>query len=657
MVSPGRHLIYSRAKQKSSNVLMRQIFFRLALFLLVPGFCFAQSVSNDEWRSYGRDAGGVRYSPLEQINRQNVARLKRAWTFHTGEVSPDMRNTDKHQIPAFESTPIEVDGVLYFSTPGTRVIAVEAETGNKLWEYDMQDGKATGRKFLQHRGVAYWEGRSSDGRGTDKRILFGTFDGRLIGLDARTGKLCPDFGIGGVINLREGMADRWPNGDYSVTSPPAIYKDLVIIGAQLQEYPPHGPSGAVRAFDVRTGKLVWKFDTIPGPGQPGHETWEDDSWKDRSGTNVWSIMSVDAERGMVFLPIGSPTYDFYGGDRKGQNLFGNSLVALNAGTGKLIWYFQMVHHDLWDYDLPAQPSLVTVRRGGQEIPAVAQVTKMGFVYLLDRLTGKPLFPVEERPVPASLIPGESTSPTQPFPLKPPPLVRISLTPEDLTRVTPESRKLCTEEFGPILPGRIFTPEGPELTLIVPGTLGGATWSGTSFDPSTAYLFVNANEVPAVGAMKPQPAGSPVPFRRSTKSGEYARFWDGSRYPCVQPPWGTLSAVDLNTGEIAWKVALGEFDELTAKGIPQTGTPNLGGSIATASGLVFIAGSNDSRFRAFDARTGKVLWEARLEASGHATPMTFLSRRSGRQYVVIAAGGGGYFSRTVSDTLAAYALPD
>ena len=657
MVSPGRHLIYSRAKQKSSNVLMRQIFFRLALFLLVPGFCFAQSVSNDEWRSYGRDAGGVRYSPLEQINRQNVARLKRAWTFHTGEVSPDMRNTDNHQIPAFESTPIEVDGVLYFSTPGTRVIAVEAETGNKLWEYDMQDGKATGRKFLQHRGVAYWEARSRDGRGTDKRILFGTFDGRLIGLDARTGKLCPDFGIGGVIHLREGMADRWPNEDYSVTSPPAIYKDLVIIGAQLQEYPPHGPSGAVRAFDVRTGKLVWKFDTIPGPGQPGHETWEDDSWKDRSGTNVWSIMSVDAERGMVFLPIGSPTYDFYGGDRKGQNLFGNSLVALNAGTGKLIWYFQMVHHDLWDYDLPAQPSLVTVRRGGQEIPVVAQVTKMGFVYLLDRLTGKPLFPVEERPVPASLIPGESTSPTQPFPVKPPPLVRISLTPEDLTRVTPESRKLCTEEFGPILPGRIFTPEGPELTLIVPGTLGGATWSGTSFDPSTAYLFVNANEVPAVGAMKPQPAGSPVPFRRTTQSGEYARFWDGSRYPCVQPPWGTLSAVDLNTGEIAWKVALGEFDELTAKGIPQTGTPNLGGSIATASGLVFIAGSNDSRFRAFDARTGKVLWEARLEASGHATPMTFLSRKNGKQYVVIAAGGGGYFSRTVSDTLAAYALPD
>jgi len=636
---------------------MRQIFFRLALFLLVPGFCVGQSVSNDEWRSYGHDAGGVRYSPLDQINRQNVAKLKRAWTIHTGEVTPDMRNTDNHQIPAFEATPIEVDGVLYFSTPGTRVIAVEAETGNKLWEYDMQDGKATSRKFLQHRGVAYWEGQSSDGRGTDKRILFGTFDGRLIGLDARTGKLCPDFGIGGVIHLREGMADRWPNRDYSVTSPPAIYKDLVIIGAQLQEYPPHGPSGAVRAFDVRTGKLVWKFDTIPGPGQPGHETWEDDSWKDRSGTNVWSIMSVDAERSMVFLPIGSPTYDFYGGDRKGRNLFGNSLVALNAGTGKLIWYFQMVHHDLWDYDLPAQPSLVTVRRGGQEIPAVAQVTKMGFVYLLDRLTGKPLFPVEERPVPASLIPGESTSPTQPFPLKPPPLVRISLTPEDLTRVTPESRKLCTEEFGPILPGRIFTPEGPELTVIVPGTLGGATWSGTSFDPSTAYLFVNANEVPAVGAMKPQPAGSPVPFRRTTRSGEYARFWDGSRYPCVQPPWGTLSAVDLNTGEIAWKVALGEFDELTAKGIPQTGTPNLGGSIATASGLVFIAGSNDSRFRAFDARTGRVLWETRLEASGHATPMTFRSRKSGRQYVVIAAGGGGYFSRTVSDTLAAYALPD
>ncbi len=622
-----------------------------------------------EWRNHGHDPGGTRYSQLNQVNRTNVARLKRAWTYHTGEIStriPKVQEessgtfvTQINAVPAFETTPIMVGGTLFFTTPGQRVIALDADTGEKIWEFDSQSGKGADRELVQHRGVAYWENATHGGcgeEGEDKRILFG-FGDRLYAVDARTGKLCSEFGKGGIVDLRPGVADRYPKAPYDVTSPPAIFKDLVITGAGLQEYPSKGASGAVRAWDVRTGKLVWKFDTVPGPGQTGHETWEGDSWEDRSGTNVWAPMSVDLDRGMVFLPIGSPSYDFYGADRKGQGLFGNSLVALDAATGKLIWQYQMVHHDLWDYDLPAQPNLITVRRDGREVPAVAQVTKMGFIFVLDRLTGKPLFPVEERPVPASSVPGEAAWPTQPFPLKPAPLSRISLTPDDLTTVTPESHKYCAEEFGSVLPARVFTPEGLNPGLLVPGNLGGATWAGASFDPTANTLFVNANEIPSVGAMKLQPEGAPERYRRTSKRGEYARFWDDHLYPCVQPPWGTLNAVDLNTGDTAWRVPLGVVDELMAKGIPQTGALSLGGSIVTAGGLVFIAGTNDSRFRAFDSRTGKVLWETRLEAGGHATPMTYLGPRTGKQFVVIAAGGGGRFSSKVSDVLAAYALPD
>ena len=606
-------------------------------------------VSAQEWRSYGGDAGGTRFSALQQINRANVGRLKRAWTYHMGETDRGGHEKDGHHVAPFESTPLVVDGVLYFSTPSNRVIALDAENGKEIWQFDPQAGQAGQRRFFQHRGVAYWQSKNAD----DRRILFGTFDGRLIALAAKTGKPCRDFGKDGTVDLRAGVADAFPGAEYSVTSPPAIYQDLVITGAAVPEYPSMGPGGGVRAFDVRSGKLLWTFHTIPQPGEAGHETWQEDGWQNRTGANVWSIMSVDKERGLIFLPVGSASYDFYGADRKGMDLFANSLVALEAATGKLRWYFQMVHHDIWDYDLPAQPVLITVRRNGREIPAVAQVTKMGFVFILDRLTGEPLFPVEEHRVPESNVPGEAAWPTQPFPLKPPPLVRQTFREADISEVTEKSHQYCADLSHSLKTRGLYTPYSLEPTLVMPGTLGGGNWSGGSFDQASGYLFVNTNELGAVGAMLPQADDTPEKYRRGSKDGEYARFWDQNQWPCQKPPWGTLNAVDVNKGEIGWKVPLGSMSELKQ----ETGTPNLGGSMVTAGGLVFIGATMDSRFRAFDAKTGEQLWATELEASAHATPITYLGKNSGKQFVVIAAGGGGYFKGKVSDTLAAFALPD
>jgi membrane-bound PQQ-dependent dehydrogenase (glucose/quinate/shikimate family) len=640
-----------------NHVAARAAVLCLLVSLLTPAPCPAQAPAA-EWRFYGGDQAGTRYSPLRQIDRGNVARLQRAWVYHTGELDLGLR-TSSFQA-SFSTTPLVVGGVMYLTTPSSRVIALDAETGRELWKFDPQEGRRV-RGFNSHRGVAYWEGRSPDGRSKERRILFGTVDGRLIALDAATGKTFPDFGSGGAVDLRAGMnAPDWddPTWGARVTSPPVVYKDLVIIGWGLPESPAKGPSGDVRAYDVRTGALAWTFHTVPRPGEKGHETWEGDSWKERSGANVWSMMSVDEERGLVFLPVGSPTYDFYGGDRRGANLFGNSLVALDAATGRLVWYFQAVHHDLWDYDLPAQPVLFTWRGRERAVPAVAVITKMGFVFVLDRRTGKPLFPVEERSVPQSNVPGEATWPTQPFPVRPPALARQSMTRAEVSRVTPESERYCTELFDRLTNKGMYTPAGLEPTLMFPGFHGGGNWSGGSFDPSTGLLYVNMNEDGAVGAMTPQPRGTPAPYTRQGRFEEYAWFRDREGRPCQRPPWGTLSAVDLNRGEVVWKVPLGIVEELEARGVHDTGTQNLGGSIVTAGGLVFIAATTDRLFRAFDAKTGKELWQAKLEAGGHATPMTYLGR-GGRQYVVVAAGGGGFLralSPVLSDALVAYALP-
>jgi quinate dehydrogenase (quinone) len=597
-----------------------------------------------EWPSHGHDPGGQRFSPLAQITRDNVARLERAWTYHTGEIDPTVaigRNGF-----AFQCTPLVVDGVLYLITPSYRVVALDAETGRERWRFDPRLALEPGGDYPRSRGVAYWEGDAPRGRAR-QRILFGTGDGRLIALDARTGRPCPDFGRSGEVDLKAGLTDRWPDALYMVTAPPAVYGNLAMVGARIGEWPGQGVSGDVRAFDVRTGALAWRFHTVPRPGEFGNDTWEGESWKDRSGVNAWATISVDKERGLAFLPLGAPAHDFYGGDRKGENLFANSVVAVEAATGRRVWHYQTIHHDLWDRDIPAQPVLLTVRRAGRRVPAVAVMNKAGSIFILDRATGRPLLPVEERPVPPSRVPGEQAWPTQPVPLLPPPLVRHAITRDELTEVTPESRRFCTELFDTLHNAGPWEPFGVEPTLRFPGLLGGATWSGGSFDPRSGLLYVNLNELGAVGWVAP-PGAPRAPWPR--------RFWDHREWPCQKPPWGTLNAIDAGSGEVRWRVPLGFVEELAARGIDDTGAPSLGGSIVTAGGLVFIGGSNDRRFRAFDAATGKLLWTAALEGSGHATPITYRGRRSGRQFVVIAAGGGGYLSRHSADALVAFALP-
>jgi quinoprotein glucose dehydrogenase len=591
-----------------------------------------------DWPVYGRDSGGMRFSPLDQINADNVSRLRRAWTYHTGE-----------RGRAFEVTPIMVDNVLYLTTHNQRVVALDAETGAQIWSFDP---KSNGR---ESRGVSYWPGDST----TPPRIFAGTGDGRLIAVDARTGIPARSFGDNGVVDLWTGVADNFPRAVYGISSPPAIYRDVVIVGPTTQEGPSLGPSGDPRGYDARTGKLRWRFHTAPRTGEPGGETWGPDGWHDRSGPSQWGPATVDTERGMVFLPIGNPADSFYGADRKGTNLYANSVIALDALTGKLRWHYQVVHHDIFDYDLSAPPALVEAKRGGTTIPAVAQITKMGLLFVLDRATGQPVFGVEERPVPKSTVPGEESWPTQPFPLKPPPLARMRITQDDITTRTPEAHKFCSEWFSRLQHEGPYTPFRLSPTLIVPGTMGGGNWGGVSFDPKLGYIFVNTSSLGGTGQMARAAPGAPMPYRNE---GGYTRFLDQDQYPCQQPPWGELTAVNASTGDIAWRVTLGSYDELEEQGFKNSGASNMGGSIATAGGLVFIAATTDSKFRAFDSRTGKELWMTRLDATGDAVPMTYQGR-NGKQYVDIAAGGTNRFRMIANtadqraDTVIAFSLPD
>ncbi|MCW5982195.1 MAG: pyrroloquinoline quinone-dependent dehydrogenase [Bryobacteraceae bacterium] len=615
---------------------------RLLGFLVLAAACPAQ-----EWPYYGGDAGGMKYSPLKQIDRSNVKRLQVAWTYHTGDLSDGSKWPVRS---AFEATPLVVDGVMYLTTAFNRLVALDPETGKELWSFDPKLDRERYYNLFAHRGPAYWT------NGRERRLYFGTLDGRLFAIDAGSGAPVKGFGNGGWIDLRAGVADKFPRSGYGMTSPPAIYKDVVICGAMAADGEPRGPSGDVRAFDLHTGKEVWRFHAVPREGEFGNETWEKDSWSDRGGANMWSIPSVDAERGIAYLPLTSPATDFYGGDRKGKNLFGDALVAVDAATGRRLWHFQTVHHNIWDYDLPAQPALVTVVRDGKQVPAVAQITKMGFTFLFHRVTGKPLFEIEERRVPASEVPGEQAWPTQPFPVKPPPYARQGMTREELTDVTPESRAFCEKLIEDAVLGSLYTPIGLKPTVLFPGTNGGANWGGGSFDPETHTLYVNSMDIGMILQMVERPEGSLIPYRQRGMRTPNSRFWDPNMYPCQKPPWGHLTAIDINRGEFRWRVTLGVVDALAAKGVPQTGAANLGGSIVTAGGLVFIGATNDCRFRAFDKETGEELWVTRLPASAHATPMTFLGRKTKKQFVVIAAGGGNKYNHVFSDALVAFALP-
>ena len=590
-----------------------------------------------EWRDYGGDPGAGRYSPLRQINRSNVRRLRVAWVHRTGDAA-------ERPVTTIECTPIVADGVLFLTTAQLQVRALDAATGKLLWSFDPSAGQR--RRPGVNRGVTFWQ---DPDRPSDRRI-FAPIRDQLFCLNAATGKPVPGFANEGVLDLKKDFDPDRPDLPMKLTSPAVVYKDLVITGGGGGDgIDPQAP-GHIRAFDARTGKRRWIFYTIPKPGEFGHDTWGGDSWKRAGGTNNWGGLSLDLRRGWVFVSTGSPSFDYYGGDRKGANLFGNCVLALDALTGKRLWHYQLVHHDVWDYDLPAQPALITVRRNGRSVDAVAQVTKMGLVFLFERYTGKPLFPIEERPVLRSDVPGEELWPTQPFPLKPPPLNRHAFTEGDITNLTPEAHAAVKEVWARYRAGAIYTPPSTQGTIVHPGFRGGVLWGGCSFDPELNRLFVNSDE--NTNRITLAEAGPDKPYRYDLP--ERIRLYDPEGYPAIKPPWGYLTAIDLDKGDFAWRVVTGEFPELKARGIPKTGTPSNGGSIATAGGLVFFAGTFDAKLRAFDSRTGEVLWEYQLDAAGYATPCTY--EAGGKQYVVIAAGGGKGFTKP-GDQFVAFALPD
>jgi len=633
-----------------------------------------------EWPSYANDPGGMRYSPLDEINRDNVSQLKVAWIYHTGDVSNGEHGGSKS---GFENTPIVVDGTMYISTPFCRVVALDPETGAEKWSYDPRvDTHTIYSEGLINRGVSSWlDPDRKPGEPCHRRIFIGTIDARLIALDAANGKLCTDFGADGQVDLKQGVGEtldnyggKTPVRIYEETSPPAIIDDLVIVGSGIGDNARVDmPSGVVRAFDARTGTVRWSWNPIPDdPAEPAYKTWSHEIPK-TGAANTWAPISVDPARELVFLPVSSASPDYYGGKRLGSDLYSDAVVALHAKDGKLAWYFQTTHHDLWDYDNPAMPLLCALRRDGAEVPAVVQGTKRGSLFVLNRESGEPIFGVDERAVPQTDVAGEQTSPTQPFPVLPPPLIPQSLGADEAWGITFWDRGRCRKRMAGLRNEGIYTPPSIGGSLVIPGNTGGMNWSGAAFDPVRQLLVTNVNNLPAEVHLIPRAElQAQIETARSRGLDLEIAPQTGTPYamsrvfirsplglPCNPPPWGSLVAVDLATGQIRWSVPLGDLSEALPIPLPRTGWgfPSLGGATVTAGGLVFIAGALlDPHLRAFDLESGKTLWSARLPAPGNATPMTYRVRPNGKQYVVIAAGGHAKAGDKRADSLVAFALP-
>jgi quinoprotein glucose dehydrogenase len=678
-----------------------------------------------DWKAYGGTPDSLHYSALNQINRDNIQKLAEVWRYDAGDASPGSE---------MECNPIVIDGVLYATTPTLRVIALNAATGKLLWSFDPNIESARGRRLkADSRGVTHWAS------GADQRI-FTVFGHDLWALNAKTGQVIRSFGDNGRTDLRQGLGRDPESVSITSTSPGRVYRDLFILGSTVPEDLPSAP-GDIRAFDVRTGKVRWTFHTIPHPGEFGYETWPEDAWKHSGGANAWGGLTLDEQRGLVFVPTGSAAADPYGADRHGDDVFADCLIALHADTGKLAWYFQAVKHDIWDRDFPAPPALITVKRGNRLIDAVAITTKSATMFVFDRDTGKSLFPIEYRKVPASDIEGEQAAATQPFPLLPEPFAPQAFTEDIVTNRTPRAHQYVLDELKKLRHGGQFIPPSLEGTVVFPGLDGGAEWGGGAFDPSNRWFYVNSDSMVSIIRLVERPkreglvtgrglymehcatchrenlVGDPphypalteinrkmsetditkvikggaalmpafaqlgdpaihalaefvlygrrlnvaapreaVPYLKYMR-GSPIRFFDPDGYPPMKTPWGTLNALNMDTGKLMWQVPLGEFPELMKQGLPVTGSDNYGGPLVTAGGLVFIGASNhDQKFRAFDKATGKVLWEAGLPAGGNATPATY--EIDGRQYVVIAAGGGKshFGSAPSSATYVAFALP-
>ncbi len=654
-------------------------FFTLSILVFV--LACGQSVEIDrtgpvaDWPAYGGNAAGARYSPATQITKDNVAALEVAWTYRTGDVDFGLESGGETTLgTAFQNTPIVVGDTLYICTPRNRVIALDANTGEERWKFDAQVA-TEGVYIVTCRGVTYSvDDKVAAGDACREKLYMGTLDARMIALDAATGRLCESFGDGGAIDLSHGIGNRYP-GEYGVTSPPALINGTLVTGALvLDNIRVDAPGGVVRGYDAHDGRLLWSWDPLP-PGRSFVETTDEAGELvryHRGTTNAWSVLSVDAELNLVFVPTGNTAPDYYGGTRDGLDHYSSSIVALDASTGKVRWHFQTVHHDVWDYDVPSQPVLFDFPGPDGPIPAVAQATKLAHLFLLDRRTGEPLFPVEERPVPTSGVASEVLSPTQPYPTQPPPLHPQKLTPEDAWGMTPIDRASCADKIAALDSQGPFTPPSERGWVQYPGYFGGSNWGSLAVDPVRKLLVMNMSRIAGELYLVPREVANEK-MAEAEARGEDAMFepQEGTPYamrrtflvsdfglPCSPPPWGVMTAIDYTDGSVAWEVPLGTVRDLAPLPIPwKLGVPNQGGTIATASGVSFVGAAMDNYLRAFDTDTGEELWKGRLPAGGQATPLTYRTDPGARQFVVIAAGGHALMQTKLGDYVVAYALPD